>query len=56
MNNANHYKEEGLLDFYTFTSEEDAEQFREESGDYNNIYYSWGWKAWIASKTTKQYQ
>jgi len=51
MNRLNHYEEEGLLDFYTFTSEEDAEQFKEENEDYNNIYYSYGWKTWIVSKT-----
>jgi len=49
----NHYKQEGLFDFYTFDFEENAQQFKKENKDYDNIYYSWGWKAWIASKTSK---
>ena len=30
--------------------EEEARQF---SKDYNNIYYSWGWRDWVASRTAK---
>lgn len=51
MSHINHYKEKGLFDFYTFDFEEDAKQFKEENKEYNNIYYSWSWKAWVSSKT-----
>jgi len=48
-----HYKQEGLFDFYIFDFEENARQFKKENKDYDNIYYSWSWKAWVASKTSK---
>ncbi len=49
-----HYKEDGLFDFYAFDTEIEAKQFSVKNLEYNNIYYSWGWRAWIASKNIKK--
>lgn len=43
-----HYYLDGLYDFYLFDFEEEARNFDEL---YRNIYYSYGWKCWVASRT-----
>lgn len=44
------YKIDGLLDFYTFDYEEEAREFAKINKEYSNVYYSYGWKSWVASK------
>jgi len=42
---SNHYKQEGLFDFYIFDYEEDVKKFKNKNKsknkDYDNIYYSY---------------
>jgi len=45
-----HYTDGETHDFYTFFTEEAAHKFNAEHKEYDNIYYSYGWKAWCASK------
>jgi hypothetical protein len=47
------YTDNKTHDFYTFDFEEEAIVFSNENPEYTNVYYSYGWKSWVASKTMK---
>lgn len=53
MHMSNHYYMEGLYDFYLFDFEEDARGFSE---DYNNVYFSYTWLKWVASKSINNHE
>ncbi|MNW54713.1 hypothetical protein D3C74_323280 [compost metagenome] len=57
MINLKQYTDGKTHDFYTFEIETEAKVFFDNNPEYSNVYYSYGWGCWIASKTvTKRKQ